>query len=108
MKITEEMLDHILGIQTIGEGVRLMKAYANEDPKIQKYINRVTYGIKKRFHYQRYENGLFIEKPKGGYVVMDGQKIPYEELWDEIDDRIALVQKVLLEHIQEEDIIEGR
>jgi len=111
MKLTEELRTQIVAMQTVGDALRLLKAYAADDPDLEQDIRKITYGIDKRFHYRWYEEKPFIEKEKGGYIILKGgedTEMSYEELWDEIDNRIAHAQRVLLEHLQDDDAFVGR
>jgi len=109
MKLTEELYEHITNINTVGQAVTLLRAYAEGDEKLKKVIDRVTYGVKKRFHYNYAEKGKnFVEKEKHGYVIINGQEMSYDDYWDEMDARKALAVDTLITHLQDPDAIHPR
>jgi hypothetical protein len=101
------MMDKILSIKTVGEAVTLLKAYAHEEPQLKPEIKKITFGINIPFHYLHYEQGLYHYKEKKGILHFNvGGAYKIEGIWEEIDDRIALSQKLLLDHMQNDKAYE--
>jgi hypothetical protein len=109
MKIDDELRVEILKIDTVAQAVRLLRAYAEEEPELKKTIQEVTYGINQRFHYNKYETNMYTIKEKSGYITFkDGTTMTLEQLWDEIDERIGHAIHELLTYFQDEEPFEGR
>ena len=61
-----------------------------------------------RFHYGHYYEQRYKEEPKRGIINIAGLELTFEQLWEELTDRLALAKKLMLERIRDDDLTEDR
>lgn len=108
MKLTDSMEDQILHITDLDTALSLLRSYAlqNPDTQMQEALRQGTWGVHIHFHARHYIEKRYNEKPKLGTIFIAGLELSIEELWEEIDLRLAIVKRALLDHLQDEDIVE--
>lgn len=68
---------------------------------------KIEHGIKHKFHIRTYINQRYQDKWKNETMIINGQKLTYDQFYDEIDERQATMLKAILEYIEQPSIHKG-
>lgn len=107
MNLTQQQINEVLSmdIQTAYEFYLVCRI---ENPELNKYYEQIRYGIDFDLDIHDLIDEQYIMKPKAQKVKINKQAIPLKMFRTEVENRISIIKKAILDHVTEETVFEER
>lgn len=104
MKFTSDNVNQVISME-IEDAYTFYITCKLENPELNKSYDKIRWGIHEEFDIHDVFEDRVIIKPKSDKVRIRGKTIPLTNYRTEIENRIALIKKAILDHITEQNTI---